>query len=311
MFISDALQSWADYRAKLRKLKLVSAPTLTNQLLITMRLREGLGHIELEALRKSDIELWAGERLLTCAPITVRGELNVLRQILNWHVDEGKIAKRPALPTVKVPNVEQDLPSDAAFLWVLGNVTPNISRALELMMLVGLSPKELERVQVQDAVRAWPPGTVIPADRFGQALNLCPPPIVGLGIGMRPGFEVKQESRKRIVPLNGRAVELWGECTMGMQPETAPFPKVGTMQKAIKRALEEHILPPIPPAGIEKVTPKMMRKWFASKVAADNDVPEHVLQRLLGHAPGSKITRKHYVRSTERQATAAVEGLRA
>jgi integrase len=310
MFISDALQSWADYRAKLRGLKLVSADTFTNQLLITMRLREGLGHIELDKLRKSDIELWAGERLQTCVPITVRGELNVLRQILNWHVDEGAIAKRPALPTVKVPNVEEDLPDDAAFLWVLANVGARMSRSLEFMMLVGLSPKELERVQVQDAVRGWPAGAVVPIDpRFGNPLNHAP--IVGLGIGMRPTFEVKQESRRRIVPLNGRAVELWAECTMGMQPETAPFPKVGTMQKAIKRALEEHILPPIPPAGIEKVTPKMMRKWFASKVAADNDVPEHVLQRLLGHAPGSKITRKHYVRSTERQATAAVEGLRA
>jgi hypothetical protein len=38
--------------------------------------------------------------------VTVRAELNVLRQILNWCVDEQLLGARPRLPTVQVPNVE-------------------------------------------------------------------------------------------------------------------------------------------------------------------------------------------------------------
>jgi hypothetical protein len=57
------------------------------------------------------------------------------------------------------------------------------------------------------------------------------------------------------------------------------------------------------------VTPKLMRQWFASQVAGD--APEHVLQRLLGHSPGSKITRKHYVRSQDEALAQAVGWLKA
>lgn len=305
MLTSDALTKWLTYRGQLRKLGLVAASTITNQSLIVLRLKEKLGDIELDQLRKSSIEIYAGERLATCAPITVRGELNVLSQALNWCVDEGHLVARPKMPTVKGSKPEAALPPDEAFLWHLANLPAGTSRALEMMMLTGLSPHEVERLEVRDGRGNW---------------RMRPGPVSSyeIGIGQRPDFAVKQEVRRRWVPLNGRAMQLWFQATAGMQPTTRPFPTVEAMQTAMRREVQALSEGPAlansqlfhvePPAGIALITPKMGRQWFASK-QAKNDVPENVLQRLMGHAPGSPITRRHYIRSSDAQLQTAVDGL--
>lgn len=284
--VGAAFAAWIAYRGKLVALDLVAQSTLDNQSQIVATLTREIGATALDQIRKSDIELFIGERLRTCAPVTVRGELNVLRQFFNWCVDETLLAVKPRMPTLKVPNTEDTLPSDAAFTWVLANVPDHHARALEFMMLTGLSPHELERVQVRDFAPA-----------FGQLEKGY-----RLNIGMRPDFPVKQASRRRSLPLNGRARQIWMQESGGFTPCNHVFPNGEAIQKAIVRARRHDA-----PVGVESVTPKSMRSWFASKVAAEH--PEHVLQKLMGHAPGSPITRRHYVRSNDDQVAAAVENI--
>lgn len=298
--VRQAIGRWLDYRSKMAEFRLVALSTLANQSQIAETLGEAFATVPLDRLRKSHIELWMGRRLQTHAPITVRGEMNVLRQVLRWCIDEGLLVQPPRMPTLSVPSTEEALPSDEAFLWVLANVPPQHAAALEFMMLTGLSPHELERVQVQDA---------------RPVRHLYQNESVDLGIGQRPDFAVKQPSRRRWVPLNGRARVLWFEAAAGTgSQDYAPFPKVDAMQKAIRRAVDGSLGSPgrcngadIAPIGARDITPKLMRKWFASKVSSAQ--PEHVLQRLMGHAPGSPITRRHYVRSTDAQGVEAVEAL--
>lgn len=284
MNVRESFEAWRDYRRKMADLGLVAGSTFKNQSAIVDQLQNRLGFHALVGLRKSHIELWMGERLQSCSPLTVRGELNVLRQVLRWCQDEGHLTTLPRLPKLSVPSVESALPGDDAFRWVLANVPPQHAAALEFMMLTGLSPHELERVQVRDVG-----GSAGPV----------------LFIGQRPDFQVKQPSRRRDIRLNERAAVIWFEAAAGAISDVLhPFPKVDAMQKAIQRATA-----PVAgrPDGAAAITPKMMRKWFASKVAGEQ--PEHVLQRLLGHAPGSPITRRHYVRSTDEQQHAAVAGV--
>ncbi len=285
--LGKALDDWCEYRARLVVLGLVSESTWENQTKIAGAWKHALGQTMLDALRKSDIEVHVGCRLRFCKAVTVQGEMNVLRQFLNWCLDEQLLAKKPRLPTVKVPAVEEALPSDEAFLWALAAVPVKHQLALEFMMLTGLSPHELERVQVRD----WKPSILDP-DGDGY-----------VGIGQRADFKVKQESRRRLVPLNSRARIIFEQLAGGSPGSAHPFPGVAAMEKALSRARIAHRDHDMP-AGVDKVTPKRMRSWFASKVA--NDQPEHVLQRLLGHAPGSKITRRHYVRSNDEQLVEAV-----
>ena len=293
MNVTEALHAWRSYREQMVRLHLVAESTYENQTAIVLQLQRALGHHQLDGLRKSHIEIWMGERLQTCAPVTVRGEMNVLRQVLNWCVDEGHLIGKPRFPTLSVANVEADLPSDEAFLWVLANVPEQHSHALEFMMLTGLSPHELERIEKRDA------GLFGVGDAIGTGIN----------IGKRPDFRVKQESRRRTIPLNGRAEALWFVASTGLPDHAQVFTSVAAMQKAIRRAtvIGGRWTSPMRrrgPLGAEMITPKLMRKWFASKVASQQ--PEHVLQRLMGHAPGSPITRRHYVRSSEGQGRDAV-----
>ncbi|HEV2079427.1 MAG TPA: hypothetical protein VGR19_05970 [Allosphingosinicella sp.] len=289
--VAEAVDSWCTYRLKLVSLNLVAGSTYENQCAIAGNIKTGLGDLKLDALRKSHIEVWIGQRLADCAPVTVRGELNVLRQILNWCLDEQLLTTKPRLPTVSVPTTEKDLPCDDAFLWALRVVPEKHRQAFEFMMLTGLSPHEAERVQVRD----WTP-SILSDDGHGY-----------VRIGQRPDFRVKQESRRRSVPLNERSYLLWHQLTAGLKPTEHPLPSGAAMQKVLARA--RLTFKPDLPTDAERITPKLMRQWFASKVA--NEEPEHVLQRLLGHAPGSPITRRHYVRSSDEQLVGATEGLRA
>jgi integrase len=273
MIVQEAILRWLAYRAQLVKLGQGAAATLENQSKIARLWIDHIGGIELGELRKSHIDLAAATIAKSRAPVTLQADVALLAQILNWCVDEQLLAARPRLPTISVPSEELEFPSDEAFVWILQHVTPaRNAEALEFMLLTGLAPHELERV--------------LPRDYCSER--------GAVGIGYREDFAIKTPSRRRWVPLNTRAIILW----------RPPFPTVEALEKAVQRARG----PDMPP-GAADVTPKMMRKWFASQIAG-TDTPEHILQRLLGHAPGSKITRRHYVRSTAADGERAVDSLK-
>lgn len=273
MKFSKVINDWYAYRQRMCGLGLVADTTLKAQMGVAATILGSLGNIDIAAIRKSDIEFYLGERRRSCKPVTLRGELNLIRQIMNWAVDEGLLVQKPRMPTVSVPNVEAAMFSDADIGAALAALPPHIARACKFMALTGLSPAELSQLRAGD---------------YDAATN-------SIGIGQRADFRVKQPSRRRWVPLCEEALALWHQPTKPFEP---PFPRVPAMQAAMSRARA---------AGAPAITPKVMRKWFASQVSGL--APEHVLQRLLGHAPGSKVTRRHYVRSSDSATAAAVVGL--
>ena len=280
--VAATIDAWLEHRQALADRGALAASTLRNQRQIARTITAALGERPITKLRKSHVDLFVADRRRTCADVTVHEEVSVLRQILTWAVDEQIIAERPRLPTVGVPNVERALPSDADFVWFLRTMSPKHSDALTFMLLTGLAPHELERLRARDF------------DALTRELL----------IGFRPDFRVKTASRRRRVPLNAAATTIWVRSTIGLDETVAPFPSTGALQKAMRRHFLERADAPPAAAGL---TPKMMRKWFASKVA--KDYSEAVLQRLLGHAPGSPITRRHYVRSQASDLTDAVQGV--
>lgn len=273
---------WFAHRANLSALGSIAPSTLANQGQISNTICAAIGEVPIGDLRKSHMDLFVAGRLKHCRPVTVAGEVDVLRQILNFAVDEQIIASRPRLPSVSVPNTEHPLPSDEDFAWFLRTMSCRHGDALQFMLLTGLAPHELERIETRD---------------FSPVTNR-------ITIGGRPDFRVKQESRRRDIPLNPAARAIWIRSTLGRMATHSPFPSAAALQKAMRR----HVLEcDDAPTAADGLTPKMMRKWFASKIAAEHS--EAVLQRLLGHAPGSPITRRHYVRSSDDQLLGAVESL--
>ena len=282
MNLRQAAELWDAYRAELCVLDRIAPTTLANQRQIATGILAAIGDHDLEALRKSHVDLWVAARLQTCQPVTVQAGLGVLKQILNWCVDEQHLAKRPRLPTVTVANVERVLPSDADYIWYLRNLTPDKSEALEFMLLTGLAPHELARLAVMD----YRPDTN------------------EVAIGDRADFRVKQPARRRPIPLNARASSIWIAHSLGRLHWQTVFPREGALQKSMRRLFLSREDAPV---GTNGLTPKMMRKWFASKIAVSHS--EGLLQVLLGHAPGSTVTRKHYVRTSQMQREAAVAAI--
>lgn len=276
MLMSALIVLWCDYRTRMCQLDMVAESTIANQRAIALILQTAFPKLPVADLRKSHVEFFIGDRRKTCQPVTIRGEMNVLRQILNWAVDEGHLLVKPRLPQVQVPMVESALPPDEAFFAMLAALPEHHRDACEFMMLTGLSPHELDRLQRQDRPWKHPAGDM-------------------LAIGYRDDFKVKTASRKRMIPLNDRAVVIWDRWAILVAGDAKVFPNADAIQKAMSRT------------GLPGITPKSMRKWFASHVSNGN--PEHVLQRLMGHSPGSKITRQHYVRSTDSATRGAVDGL--
>ena len=62
-------------------------------------------------------------------------------------------------------------------------------------------------------------------------------------------------------------------------------------------------------AGVKKhVTPQTLRKAFMTW-QAERGIPEHVLQAQVGHAPGSRVTKRYYIQATEEAKEKAVFSL--
>lgn len=270
MKLHDAVEAWLAYRAQLVDLFRLEQSTHATTGRVALLWQDQLGDIELAALRKSHIELALGRLSKTRGAATLVQDRAVLSQVLNWCVDEQLLDTKPRMPTVSLPSIELELPSDQDFIAAIKAVPPQHEASLRFMMLTGLAPHECERLQPEDF------------DKRRSAI----------AIGMREGFKVKCASRRRWVPLNDEARRLFAH---------APFPSCASTEKALQRA-RGHM-----PKSAHAITPKMMRKWFSSKLS--HDCAEHVLQRLLGHAPGSRITRQHYVRSNQADIERAVSSL--
>lgn len=58
-----------------------------------------------------------------------------------------------------------------------------------------------------------------------------------------------------------------------------------------------------------RITPHTLRKATATWLAVDHWVPQRVLQPILGHAPGSSVTDRYYVSSSDEAKRQAVSDL--
>lgn len=285
MTVFDAINRYLDYRQELTDLRQIAATTHQAQAHILQIWQSHIGDIELDAVRKSHLDIALARMGQTRSSVTLSVDRCVIRTFFLWAVDERLIDEPPRIPVVRSEFTEEDLPGDEAFRYVMLNLPERHSKALEFMMLTGIAPHEMERCQPID----------MDAKRTKHG---------SLGVGIRPSFHVKQSTRRRWIPLSTRARDIWDDMTDGMEADAAIFPKTDAIQKAIWRVKQK---PGNRPKGVGQITPKWARKWFGSRVASQQ--PEHVMQRLMGHAPGSKVTRRHYTRASERQMTEATSNL--
>jgi integrase len=263
---SELADEWRKYSDGLVMLGMKRPSTHKNQSRVLRMLCEEWSGVKLSAITKPAIKTFAGERLAKgLKPTTVNAELRVLSAVLHYAEEQGYIATAPRVPYLSEPVEEQDLPDPALVQEFVSSLPAFHKLPLLMSLYTGMSWHEVCRVRWKD---------------IGA---------VSIRIGF-DGMQTKTGNRKRELPITPAVREVIREA------------------RALRGDTETDDLPVFPSAGATRqylvrqrtrkygaISPSVMRKVFASMVAETS--PEHVLQKLLGHAPGSRVTRKHYVRS--------------
>jgi integrase len=234
-----------------------------------------MGDDDINLLVASRFELYMAHRAHAgIAAATINQEMSFTQTVLRWADREKLPVSLTTTPRMKVEATEERIPDMATVASVIDSMPPHHRDAARFMAATGVSPHELERIA--------------PCDIAANELH----------IGKRAGFFVKVAARRRTIPLNAEAVAIATRVAEGREPTVPMFPRRAAIAKALRRARTRRDA---------NITPKAMRSLFASMVALKQ--PEHVLQPLLGHAPGSPTTRRHYMRSNNDTLRAAVAGV--
>ena len=215
---------------------------------------------------------------------TINTDIGTLSLVLKWAVKNGYLAA-----VAKVERIPQR------------PTHPVIPTPEEVIRIIDAAPRRLRLLLRFIAETGC---------RKGEAVNLtwdCVDEINGVvEIRHRGEWTPKTESSERTIPLSGgllaalRGVRKRGRLVFAGRDPKRP---IDNFRKALASACLR--------AGLKRggrpavVTVHGLRKAFAT-LHAMRGTPQAVLQALLGHAPGSRMTNQYYVRATEEAKRAAV-----
>ena len=216
------------------------------------------------------------------SPATINSDMRTLRKVLNWAKRSKLISEIPDLGDPLAENSPPPyIPNRIEVQKILQSLPPRLTLLIKFLVETGCRP--------------------------GEAYNLtwdCVDELAG-SVSIRPvdGWTPKTQSSVRTIPLSDSMID---EIRKLPKSGHLVFPNrkgetITSMRKAFQTAVKN--------AGIsEKVTPKTFRKVFATMLV-EMGYPESVTQALLGHAPGSTVTRQYYVHHDEKYKRDAVNSL--
>ena len=138
--------------------------------------------------------------------------------------------------------------------------------------------------------------------RQGEAFNLIWDDIDfesrTIRIGFRRTFQPKTSTSNRLVfPSESLLADL-SKLHGVRRSDTLVFPSTKDCTK-LRTGIKKMLATASRWAGLRQpATSQMLRQFFATH-QAEAGVPEHVLQRDLGHAVGSQVTKKYYIRADD------------
>ena len=234
--------------------------------------------VDLGAITKNRISAYQEHRLEQGRqPVTINDETALLTRVMNWAHKEGYRVKIPEFERIPELPVHDDIP------------TPQ-----EIVRVIEALPDRLRPVVTFLAETGC---------RVGEALNLswdCVDLDHGV-VHIRYGDDWTPKTMQSVRELHlgdnlltiMRQLPAEGSYVF---PGAAPDKPIWNLRRSWNRAVKT--------AGIKRngqparLPPKSLRKAFATWQST-RGINETVLQRQLGHAKGSRITRQHYVQVPE------------
>ena len=267
-------EMWSEHRLRQVELDKRAVSTFETNLHQLKPLLAFFGNDDIALIDETRIEDYQGHRLKQGRkPRTINSEVGTLKVILGW-------AKKQRLIAV-VPDVQQLRPKDT----IIELPTPE-----EVVRIISALPKRLRVL-----VLALAETGCRKSELFGLPWEDVDE-IRGV-IWVRPHSErlIKNEQSIRPIPISDQLLEAIRKLPKEgfyVFPGRKEGKPIENFRKALKTAVEQ--------AGVERngkamhLTPHMFRKAYATW-QAERGIEETTLQTLLGHARGSKVTRKVYV----------------
>lgn len=211
---------------------------------------------------------------------------------MNWAVREGLINRAPRVEQIPESPREVELPTPEETMRLVEALPDFAKPVVRLMVATGCRSGEVFNLKWENV------------DLERGIVHIR-------SVEKEKGMEKwtpKTEASKRGIPITGPLLEM-----LRSQPKEGPyvFPSRDDPNKPrnnVRRALDGAALR----AGLTRngqpmhITTRMLRKVFAT-LHAECGTPQQVLQALLGHAPGSRVTNAIYVQATEKAKRAAIE----
>ena len=254
-------------------------------------LLERLGSVTLDRLSPEHLEAYqAGRRSAGVRPPSINSELSTLSQIQRWATTQGlmsRVVKTDPVPVVReyAPVLDGDeaqrlldaLPQRVRpLVWLLAETGCRFSEATHLRLIDIDFQQGIAWIRHRED---WTPKTLGSARELYLSEALC----------------------EAI-----RALERSDGCEFVFEGR-APGKPIDDIRRSFKKAVET--------AGIRRngeivdFRPKDLRANFATWVARSG-TRERVLQHMIGHVPGSRVTKTHYERATREDHVEAVDRLR-
>jgi integrase len=217
-------------------------------------------------------------------PMTINSEVHVICRVLGWAQKSGYLESVPEIENIPVRPKHEAIPSPEEVVRIIEALPERLKALVRFLAETGC--------------------------RVGEARNLsweCVDEIGGyVEIRAWEGWTPKTQQSERRIPLNPDLLHMIRDL-----PKEGPYvfagpgagKPIGDFRKAFNAAVKK--------ADIRRhdkrveLTPKVLRKAHATW-QAERGVAESVLQGLMGHAKGSRITRRFYIHASEEAKKAAV-----
>ncbi|MBC8338869.1 MAG: site-specific integrase [Alphaproteobacteria bacterium] len=271
---SQGVKEWEESqkrRVRTGKLRDASLTTRMNEL---KPVQAFLGDYSVTAITTELMEKYQERRDREgCRSATVNSEVASLKQVLHWLVPLGHLQSVPNVEPVPPSDIEHEIPTEDEVVALIGFLPEPLKLLVRMMAETGMRPGEVYNLP-------W------------RHVNL-----------KEEYLRVRPFRNWR--PKNERSIRrVW--LSSGLRAEMHRLPKNGTFvfsgrdtnkpitdfKKALNTAVEK--------AKLERygqpmhLTPKIFRKAFATW-QAERGVSPSILQKQLGHAPGSRMTEQYYI----------------
>ncbi|WP_035294284.1 tyrosine-type recombinase/integrase [Brevundimonas bacteroides] len=287
--LSDVAEHWArDQQVRVDAGKKRQSSLVTN-LYQLAPIVKAFGHLPIDQLNRRRQDAYqAARRKEGRAPETINAELATLGQVQAWAVEQGLVSKVVSTDRLPVDPKDPLVLTPAEAVALLENIPDRIRPFVRLLMETGCrfgeaahlrwEQVDLERGEARIERRAdWGPKS-----RYSiRTLLLSPALCADLAERQGAPDQYVFESRKRGRPIDDIRKSM----------------RAATQAANITRR-----------GKLANVRPKDLRACFATWQASSG-VRERIVQSLLGHAPGTKVTKRHYEHTTRPEEEAATSAL--